>query len=123
MTENEALKSIIQDGIELGAGDYVELEALKVAAKALEEIQRYRAIGTVEECREAKEKRMAKKPQHHGCYDNNGVWHEWNGIQGRPYELCPSCKINLCCEIPYDKKPKYYDNCGQKLDWSKSWHT
>lgn len=51
MTENEALKSIIQDGIELGAGDYVELEALKVAAKALEEIQKYRAIGTVEECR------------------------------------------------------------------------
>ena len=49
MTENEALKSIIQDGIELGAGDYVELEALKVAAKTLEEIQKYRAIGTVEE--------------------------------------------------------------------------
>lgn len=49
MTENEALKSIIEDGIELGAGDYVELEALKVAAKALEEIQKYKEIGTVEE--------------------------------------------------------------------------
>ena len=37
MTVEEALKSIVEDGIELGAGDYVPLETLKVAAKALEE--------------------------------------------------------------------------------------
>lgn len=36
MTQEEALKSIKEDGIELGAGDYVELDALKVAASALE---------------------------------------------------------------------------------------
>lgn len=33
-----------------------EIEACEVAIKALEEIQQYRAIGTVEECREAVEK-------------------------------------------------------------------
>lgn len=36
MTAEEALKSIIEDGIELGGGDYVPLETLKVAKEALE---------------------------------------------------------------------------------------
>ena len=36
MTIEEALKSIIEDGIELGGGDYVPLETLKVAKEALE---------------------------------------------------------------------------------------
>lgn len=36
MTVEDALKNIVQDGIELGAGDYVELETLKIARKALE---------------------------------------------------------------------------------------
>ena len=35
MTIKEALESIVNDGIRLGAGDYVELEALKVSAKIL----------------------------------------------------------------------------------------
>ena len=37
-------------------------EALDVAIKALEEVQQYHQIGTVEECREAVEKQTAKKP-------------------------------------------------------------
>lgn len=36
MTNEEALQEIVEEGIELGAGDYVDLEALKIAAKALE---------------------------------------------------------------------------------------
>lgn len=43
---------------------------------------------------------------------------EWNGVNGRPYDLCPKCNTNLCCEMPYDNKPKYCKHCGQKLDWS-----
>lgn len=66
---------------------------------------------------EAREKQIAKRAMHQGCYDKNGEWHEWNGINGKPYELCPSCKVNLCCEMPLDIKPKYCKNCGQKLDW------
>lgn len=42
-----------------------------------------------------------------------------NGINGKPYELCPSCRTNLCCEMPYEKKTNYCNNCGQKLDWSE----
>lgn len=42
MTEQEALKDIIESGIEYGAGDYVMVESLKVAANALKEIQQLR---------------------------------------------------------------------------------
>lgn len=35
MTAQEAIKDIVENGIELGAGDYVDVEALKVAISAL----------------------------------------------------------------------------------------
>ena len=127
-------------------------ELMEMAIKALEEVQQYRAIGTVEElirgkrymniakhhgtigqvidecvayeaigtpeeCRAAMAKQAAKRALHQGCYDKNGEWHEWNGINGKPYEVCPSCKVNLCCETSLDIKPKYCKNCGQKLNW------
>lgn len=92
-------------------------ELMEMAIKALKEVQQYRAIGTPEECRAAVEKQTAKRALHQGCYDKNGEWHEWNGINGKPYELCPSCRVNLCCETSLDIKPKYCKNCGQKLDW------
>lgn len=37
MTKKEALNDIIENGINLGAGGFVSLEALKVAAEALQE--------------------------------------------------------------------------------------
>ena len=67
---------------------------------------------------QALEKQMPKKSVHDGCFDSEGIWHEWNGVNGRPYDLCPNCNTNLCCEMPYDNKPKYCKHCGQKLDWS-----
>lgn len=39
-----------------------DLSAIQLAIEALKEIQQYRAIGTVEECREAVEKQKPKKP-------------------------------------------------------------
>ena len=67
---------------------------------------------------QALEKYIPKKPVHDGCFDSEGMWHEWNGINGRPYDLCPNCNTNLCCEMNYDNKPKYCKHCGQKFDWS-----
>ena len=121
MTENEALEALkLEGGLEI-TGRPIRVaqffEGIEVAIKALEEVQQYRAIGTPEECRAAMEKQTAKRALHQGCYDKNGEWHEWNGINGKPYELCPSCRANLCCETPLDIKPKYCKNCGQKLDW------
>lgn len=39
MTIKEALDDILTSGINLGAGDFVDLEALKVAASVLEKMQ------------------------------------------------------------------------------------
>lgn len=116
MTESEAKEVLEKLGGYCSSTD--EYAACELAIKALEEVQQYRAIGTPEECRAAVEKQTAKRALHQGCYDKNGEWHEWNGINGKPYELCPSCRVNLCCETSLDIKPKYCKNCGQKLDWS-----
>lgn len=67
------------------------------AIKALEEIQQYRAIGTVEECRAAVEKQKAKKVI---------KWADGT-------EHCPTCDCDNSC-IGYG----VCIDCGQKLDWS-----
>ena len=65
--------------------------------KALEEVQQYRTIGTVEECRAAVEEQTAKKPN----YDD---YH-------RAGYRCPDCNnVN-----PWGYK--HCKHCGQKLDW------
>lgn len=40
MTIEEAIKDIQEDGIDLGAGDYVDVEALKVAVDVMRDYQR-----------------------------------------------------------------------------------
>ena len=48
--ENEAIGEL-KANIEMPFGSDISNEASKIAIKALEEIQQYRVIGTVEECR------------------------------------------------------------------------
>ena len=68
------VKSIFDEYVKYLKGSYVSYTALDVienchrslkrlSVKALEEIQQYREIGTVEECREAVEKQKPKKPE------------------------------------------------------------
>lgn len=52
MTENDAIYIIKDHMAFIGFSEY--REALKMAIQALEEIQEYRVIGTVEECRKHK---------------------------------------------------------------------
>lgn len=93
----ENLEYLVSDSCTDTQSDYIE--EIEIATKALK-------------------KQIPKKPVHDGCFDSEGMWHEWNGINGRPYDLCPNCNTNLCCEMHYDNKPKYCKHCGQKLDWS-----
>lgn len=84
-------------------------QAILIAAQALEEIQQYREIGTVEECREAAEKQKPKNPETYtetvqtvtGCFEVD------------VFE-CPVCGSYVC--NVGDKLPNYCDNCGQAID-------
>ena len=76
-----------------------------VIKKALEEIQQYRAIGTLEECRVAVEKQIPKKY----------VWRKqkWYRNGKIAYKCCGSCQKSMVT-----RNMMYCTNCGQKLDWS-----
>ncbi len=107
MTENEAIKEL-QNSIDLAkmcTQNYErkrEIQGYEIAIKALKEVQQYRAIGTVEECREAIEKQKSKKPTEQYRL----------GTSGRGGK-CPSCKHHLDRSVC-----AMYCDCGQKLDWS-----
>lgn len=96
MTAQEAIKDIVETGIELGAGDYVGLESLKTAVKALE-------------------KQIPKKPNTEtinrgidvsGEYDNDSNY------------ICPSCKSVVGDYESKDIWCKHCPECGQALDRS-----
>ena len=113
MTENEAIKRVEEFGLHHAIDDLphstLTVKAFKTAITALEEIQRYREIGTVEECREGREKQKPKMSDIWGDgYDNEG-----NMI----YDMytCPNCGENY--EID-SQKYKYCPECGQAIDWS-----
>lgn len=113
MTENEAIEEL-QNSIELAkmcTQNYErkrEIQGYEIAIKALEEVQQYRAVGTVEECREAVEKQKAKKPDYEGDGYSDGqlVYDTW---------ICPCCGKHY--EVDCDRYD-YCPECGQHIDKS-----
>ena len=99
MTENEAIK-VIKRLIGVSPSERI-VRAVNTAELALKEIQQYRAIGTVEECREARERQMAKKP----ILDT--IYHQ--------QYYCPNCEDFLARKN--GNKP-HHCICGQAIDWS-----
>lgn len=81
---------------------------LETNIQALEEVEQYRALGTVEELKEAREKQVAKKPniEGDGYADGHLVYDTW---------FCPNCDKDY--EIDYDDYD-YCPNCGQRIDKS-----
>lgn len=113
MTESEAL--MILENLKPGCGEQLVFpegeicEAIDISITALKEIQQYREIGTVEECREAMEKQAAERIN----YETNAVFN--NGFGYYRIGKCPIC--NSCYNS--NDEIKYCSKCGKKLDWSK----
>mgnify|MGYP001851695137 CR=1 FL=1 len=111
MTTEEAIE-ILEEVKELDDTMYaynpVYMNALDMAIKALKEVQQYREIGTVEECREAVEKQKPKKPRLN--YKPK--------FFGKATYTCPKCG-NICLEkFANDRQNNNYCwDCGQKIDF------
>lgn len=137
MEESEAIKEL--HGIRPRGGIIPQkrAEALDVAIQVLEEVQQYRAIGTVEElqdmksnyfealsdwrqyrkigtleeCRAAVAKQTAKKPMfNHNLSDTLSVFH---------------CECGNTIKVSHDigimnnnNAPNYCSKCGCRFDWS-----
>ena len=87
-----------------GCNDYVQ----NIPMDDLIELQEYRKIGTVEECREAVEKQKAKKP----VPDENA--YTIDGITMYDTWYCPNCGHQY---EKYYEEYKCCPECGQKIDW------
>lgn len=110
MTESEAIEAI-QFDLEIGGEIHSQVlrDATDVAIQALEEVQQYRAIGTVDECREAVEKQTAKKPMPIDYEKYIDIIDNAKFLRGAFW--CPNCR-----HVVYSGS--FCKDCGQKLDWS-----
>lgn len=92
--------------------------AIEEAIEALKEVQRYREIGTVEECREAVEKQKPKAPKDSlkikPVIDENGAYVD---ADVTVYLLCPNCGEMVGIDENVDK---FCHECGQAID-NENW--
>lgn len=90
------------------------VQALSVIIKAIDEIQQYREIGTVEEFREAVEKQRPKEPKDslkiEPVIDENGAYVD---ADVTVYLLCPNCGEMVGIDENVDK---FCHECGQAID-------
>jgi hypothetical protein len=108
MTERdfEIVEGWLREAMEYGEERHNE--PYEKAIHALEEVQQYRAIGTVSEFAELKEKATAKKPIE--IFEENiaGIGDEKIKFGG-----CPGCGMEV------QDSMKYCMSCGTALDWSE----
>ena len=145
MTENEAIQALkLEGGIEItGNGKRVAdfIAGLEIAISALKEIQKYREIGTVEECKELASMVTTEKKNVLGQIVDE--WKEYIEIgtmeecrKSVEKQIAKQCDIDSCPDHIHYKCPscgqiklsvykhgfprlgritKYCENCGQAL--------
>lgn len=111
MTESEAIKKLERNAYRTTCygNRVVEHEENLIAIQALEEVQKYREIGSIEECRASREKQMPKKPIPIDYEKYIGVIDNASFLRGAYW--CPNCKHVV-------KSGSFCKDCGQTLDWS-----
>ena len=115
MTENEAKEYLLSRYLVVGSPVNPPKEecerhndVLDVAIYALEKVQAFEAIGTIEEFKTLKEKSVEKKP--HSISIANDI--------GNSMVECPICHARSDYDVKSIKRG-YCWKCGQKLDWSE----
>lgn len=98
MTENESKQNIITYALTEAENLPKSMgTAFDMAVKALEEVQQYREIGTLDECREAMESRETSKI-----------------VDG----ITECCGYDFGADGFSTEIARYCPMCGRKLDWS-----
>ena len=92
MTINEVIEYLEQHG-------FIADEVKDICIGALVQVEQYRALGTVEELKEAREKQIPKKPN----------------IVGEFIRLA-ECSD---CHTVIQFKQEYCHKCGNKVDWEE----
>lgn len=106
MTENEAIARMryrVNTATDIAGNDVdgKAYEDMEIAIKALEEIQQYRAIGTVKECLEVRERQKPKKYKKiHPC-------------KSVTYYQCS------CCNWLLHINENFCGECGQAILWEE----
>ena len=109
MTENEAIKKIINENTQIAIGNLTAIklickkfenaeETIDMAIQVLEKVQQFESIGTIEEFKALKEKNTKKR---FNIFESHGM---------RQF-VCG------CCDRPILTTDNYCSFCGQKLDW------
>ena len=121
MTENEAIEALrlINTSRVHPFYSWEEMaEVRDIAISPPKEIQQYREIGTVEECREAVEKQKPKAPKDslkiEPVIDENGAYVD---ADVTVYLLCPNCGEMVGIDENVDK---FCHECGQAID-NENW--
>ena len=140
MTENEAI-NVLQLNKPFTASKEAN-NAIEMAIQALEEVQAYRAIGTVEELQDVYELcesleeavkvgnalvEELKKYQSIGTVEDFKALKEkaepkkpylyQNGLLDAKMWHCPVCKKEVISDWNRELENDYCHNCGQRLDW------
>lgn len=117
-------------------------EAMGIAIECMEELEQYRALGTVEELKEAtklfeKTKIVGAENiiiiRKDGTYEVDGIDIleaiqkqvakkpniEQKGLLGVKMWHCPVCNKEIISDWNKDSANNYCHHCGQKLDWEE----